>query len=136
MTHIILGEINISPLLEAHATLGEALSQVQSTLERDGAIQRFEYCFELAWKTLQRVLHHQGLTTANSPREVFRLSAQAGLIDDVEQWFVFLNHRNNTVHAYNARLADDIFAAVPAFAIAFQSLLNILLFLQRTAQLT
>jgi len=58
------------------------------------------------------------------------------LIDDVEQWFVFLNHRNNTVQTYNARLADDIFAAVPAFVIAFQSLLNILLFLQRTAQLT
>ena len=127
MTHIILGEINISPLLEARATLEEALSQVQSTLERDGAIQRFEYCFELAWKTLKRVLHHQGLTTANSPREVFRLSAQAGLIDDVEQWFVFLNHRNNTVHTYNARLANDIFAAVPAFDAALKKLIDMLL---------
>lgn len=127
MSMMHMAEINISPLLEAKSSLDESLSRVCSPLERDGVIQRFKCCFELAWKTLKRVLHHQGLTTANSPREVFRLSAQAGLIDDVEQWFVFLNHRNNTVYTYNDRLANDIFAAVPAFDAALKKLIDTLL---------
>jgi nucleotidyltransferase substrate binding protein (TIGR01987 family) len=40
-------------------------------LERDGAIQRFEYCYDLAWKTLKQYLQRQGLIDLNSPKSVF-----------------------------------------------------------------
>jgi len=43
---------------QAHATLEEALQiRKPSKLERDGAIQRFEYTFEACWKTCQHYLH-------------------------------------------------------------------------------
>jgi len=43
---------------KAHAILEEALQiKNPSKLERDGAIQRFEYTFEACWKTCQQYLH-------------------------------------------------------------------------------
>ncbi len=112
--HLLFNQINISPLLKATETFDEALQQADTPLTRDGAIQRFEYCFELAWKTMKRILKYRGIIM-NSPREVFRSAGQEGLIESVEQWLIFLEHRNNTVHTYNAELADEIFAALPAF---------------------
>ena len=33
--------------------LNEALMATETDLSRDAAIQRFEFCFELAWKVIQ-----------------------------------------------------------------------------------
>lgn len=112
--HLLFDQINISPLLKAAETFDEAMQQANTPLTRDGAIQRFEYCFELAWKTMKRILKYRGIII-NSPREVFRNAGQEGLITSVEQWLIFLEHRNNTIHTYNAELADEIFAALPTF---------------------
>jgi hypothetical protein len=45
---LIAGEIDIDPLLKASNSFRSALTQVTSDLTRDGAIQRFEYTFELS----------------------------------------------------------------------------------------
>ena len=50
----------------ALARLGEALSAPKSDLVRDAAIQRFEFTFELAWKTMKLWLAGQGLQAENS----------------------------------------------------------------------
>lgn len=39
---------------------------------RDGVIQRFEFCVELAWKTLREYLLDQGYTEINSPKSVMK----------------------------------------------------------------
>jgi len=45
----------IQPFEKALLTLEEALSRPQlDDLMRDGAIQRFEYCVELSWKTSKK----------------------------------------------------------------------------------
>ena len=41
---------------------------------RDGTIQRFEFCTELAWKTMREYLLDQGYTNINSPKEVITTS--------------------------------------------------------------
>ena len=42
-------------------------------LEKEGVIQRFEYCFELAWKTVKDYLEAGGLTFAVvTPRQVLK----------------------------------------------------------------
>jgi nucleotidyltransferase substrate binding protein (TIGR01987 family) len=59
---------------------------------RDGVIQRFEYTFELVWKSLQRHLKFSGVSTG-SPKGVFRASVQSQLIENIEDWFEFLKSR-------------------------------------------
>ena len=47
-------ESKLATYEQALKTFEEALLENPSQLERDGAIQRFEYSFDLAWKTLKR----------------------------------------------------------------------------------
>lgn len=77
-------------------------------LIRDGLIQRFEFTFELAWKTLKSVFEDEGLIGLNSPKTVFREAFAAGLIENDELWLSMLNDRNSTAHIYSERLAIEI----------------------------
>ena len=111
---IIMGEINITPLIKAHTTLKAGKAQAENELERDGVIQRFEYTYELVWKTLQKIIAYKGVV-ANSPRDVFREAARLGIIDDPIEWFDFLKARNLTTHTYNQITAQEIFDTIPLF---------------------
>lgn len=110
----ILGELNITPLLKAQKTFELSLKEAHSALERDGAIQRFEYTYELVWKTLKRILNFKGIDI-NNPRDVFREAAKQKFIEDATIWFVFLKQRNLTVHTYNQDCAAEIFSYLPQF---------------------
>lgn len=111
---IILEHIVITPLLKAQATFNKALLEPKTDLNRDGCIQRFEFCFELAWKTLKRILAYKGIEV-NNPRDVFREAARSALVDDPAIWFKFLESRNNTVHTYNEETAEEIYKVLPRF---------------------
>ena len=53
--------------------LESALQQKQfSVLEKDGVIKRFEFTFELAWKTLQDKLYDQGYLSTKGPKQVIK----------------------------------------------------------------
>ena len=91
---------------------------------RDGAIQRFEYTYELAWKTMKRALEDANEPPAATRRDLFRQAWEAGLIDDPQAWQVFHEARNDTSHAYRAEYADRVFQAVPAFAEACGALVE------------
>lgn len=93
-------------LERAYKQLDEAMSRVEqlSNLEKEGLIQRFEYTFELAWKTLKDYLESQEVT-AGYPREVIKSAFHYGLIKDGEVWMDMLEKRNLMAHTYDeARL--------------------------------
>ena len=77
-------------------------------LQRDGLVQRFEFTFELSWKTLKTIFEDEGLTGLNSPKPVLREAFSAGLIEDNELWLLMLNDRNSTSHIYNEKLSIEI----------------------------
>ena len=54
-----------------------------SDLEKEGMVQRFEYTFELAWKTLKDYLEEQQVN-AKFPREVIKQSFHYEIIQDGE----------------------------------------------------
>jgi len=86
---------------------------------RDGVIQRFEYCYEISAKTLRRTLKEMSiadfdLETAHY-KEILRIAAKKGLIDDPEAWFDYRNSRNKTSHAYDDEVAQEVFEAIPRF---------------------
>lgn len=100
---------------QALKTFKDALLEHPSQLERDGAIQRFEYCFDLSWKTLKRYLEKQGLMDLNSPRNVFSAAYSVKIIDDEVSWSTILLRRNASVHTYNQTLADNLFSELPDY---------------------
>lgn len=119
---IICNHIDVSPLLKAFKKLEEAPS-ASTELEEEGAIQRFEYTFELFWKTLKRVLAFKG-KTVNSPRETFREAAAENLIDGPTIWFEYLELRNLASHTYNEANADKIFAKIPEIIVTMRPALK------------
>lgn len=111
---LILNEIDITPLLTAYQQFHDALPIAKSDLEKAGVIQYFKFTYELAWKTLRRILIVRG-KVLNSPKPIFREAALEDLINSPELWFDFLEDRNTTVHTYNKKVAEAIFNDLPAF---------------------
>lgn len=55
-------------------------------LEKEGVIQRFEYTFELAWKSLKDKMENDGIVLERiSPKNVLRQAFQARYIDAIEK---------------------------------------------------
>lgn len=71
-----------------------------SVLEKEGLIQRFEYTFELAWKTLKDYLESQEVVV-RFPREVIKAAFHYELIQDGETWMDMLEKRNLLAHTYD-----------------------------------
>ncbi len=95
----------------ALAGLEEAVQQAQSELEIDGAIQRFEFTFELYWKLLKVFLEQQGILV-RTPRDSFKEAYRLGILDDETTCLQMLDDRNATVHMYDAALSREIFQRI------------------------
>ncbi|HYD21416.1 MAG TPA: nucleotidyltransferase substrate binding protein [Flavipsychrobacter sp.] len=92
----------------AHDMEFEALSE----LEKEGLIQRFEYTFELAWKTLQDLLEHKGYKDIAGPNPVLAQALKDGYITDEKGWRNMKRSRELTSHTYNNQTADEIAKSV------------------------
>ena len=97
-----------------------ALLRLQTALEKeadlddmylDATIQRFEFCFELAWKLMKAVLEYEGIEV-NSPHSGIREGWKQGLISDAEAWLDMMEKRNLSSHTYDENVARDIYHEV------------------------
>ena len=112
----------VGQLERAVARFSDALAQETNDYIRDTAIQRFEFTFELAWKTLKVLLEEKGLTTY-APRDSIKGAFQVGLIPDNPTWLEMIKLRNLTSHTYNEGTAKEIFDALPRILVLFNELL-------------
>ncbi len=85
----------------------DVLRQPRDEYMRDSAIQRFEFCYELTWKSLKQYCDASGAPVF-SPRDAFRTAFRLGLIADGAEWLRMVEDRNRTTHTYNERVADAI----------------------------
>jgi len=84
-------------------------------LEKEGVIQRFEYSFELAWKTLKDFLEEDGLNIIPvTPRQVIKEAFAAKMLADGQVWIDMLNHRNLLTHTYNETVFEKTVDAIAA----------------------
>ncbi|MBF0153107.1 MAG: nucleotidyltransferase substrate binding protein [Magnetococcales bacterium] len=110
--------------------LGYALDRLQEALSRDvrtdsmvldATIQRFEFCVELTWKTLKKLLEAEG-ENAKTPKQALQKAYAAEWIHDEKLWISMLLDRNLTSHTYKESLARDIHARIPGYCQAMRQL--------------
>ena len=102
----------IADLASAVRRLSQALDQPESELVRDASIQRFEFCFELAWKSIQAVARLEG-QDCTSPRTAFSVAWRNEWIADEAAWLDMLDARNKTSHTYRESMAREVFQGLP-----------------------
>ncbi len=104
-------------LTNANKRLKEAVTAYKNnpdnSLYRDALIQRFEFTFELAWKTTAEILRDHGVVLEIvSPRTVLQSAFSVGYVTDEETWLQILEARNLMSHIYDEEtaieIADDI----------------------------
>lgn len=98
-------------------------------LERDAAITRFNFTFELIWKTARSVLierHGQERPLSGSPKSIIRECRIAGWLTD-EQTSAMLkmaDDRNLAVHVYSEETAETIYGRLADHARLLDVLLS------------
>lgn len=87
----------------ALSQLNEACAKEEYTsLERAGLVHTFGFSFEMAWKTLKKLLYYEGIDL-KAPRKVIKTSFELGYIneEDCELFLEALIQRNVLSHTYN-----------------------------------
>lgn len=108
-------KINLGPFSKALKSLTLVLKEHKTDIVRDATIQRFEYTFELSWKLLKRYIESEHNVIESSIKNILRESGKLGLIDNVEDWFCYLDARNSTSHTYNETTAEEVFDVAKKF---------------------
>lgn len=100
-------KLDLSRLIKAQKVFEKFRQDMQDDRDKAGAVQAFEFCYELSWKMMKRFLAARGEETG-SPKDTFRKAAIEKLIDDPEVWFNFQKKRNLTTHTYEQENLDKI----------------------------
>jgi nucleotidyltransferase substrate binding protein (TIGR01987 family) len=116
--------LDLTPLENAIARLSEGLvlhnNNPDTTIIRDGLIQRFEFTYELSHKMLKRALE----ATAASPErydhmpfaDLIRTGSEQGLLaTGWPAWRQFRDMRAKTSHSYDEKIALTVLQGIPAF---------------------
>lgn len=101
----------------AYALLREICDrQRQEELEqiaKEGMIQRFEFCMELAWKTIKDYMEYENFVFPEVfPSAVIREAGNARLIDRPDLWLEALDDRNKMSHTYDFKKFEQVIERV------------------------
>ena len=118
-----VAHIDIENLLKARDRFEDFRRNLSTDQDRAGAIQAFEFSYELAWKTIKRVLNEKGVTV-NSPRDAFREAATNQLITDPKMWFSFIEKRNISSHTYDEEKVLNVISIFEHFSQALTELID------------
>ena len=78
-------------------------------LGKEGMVQRFEYCAELAWKTIKDYLEDRGLVLPQiTPRAVIKEAVAAKLIERGDDWMNLIDSRNEMSHTYDFKRFEAV----------------------------
>lgn len=100
-------------LINATNRLKEALQEKENEITIDGTLHRYEFTFELAWKTLKDYLEYLGISAnTGSPREVIKESFAHNIIENGEIWIKMMLARNSLSHLYDEESSRQIYKEI------------------------
>lgn len=98
--------------------LQEALEEESNDIIIDGVLHRYEFTFELAWKTMKDYLEYMGITQKiGSPREVIQSAFSHGIIEDGNVWIEMMLARNQLSHLYEEETSRKIYEDIKKYYI-------------------
>ncbi len=122
--------LDLSPLENAVAQLEDGLVQFDSHIVREfpqirnqmraGAIQAFEFTYELSVGMIKRYLEQVSANPEEvdglSFQDLIRRAGQQGLVrSELEAWMRHRANRGTTSHTYNEERAERVFQGIPEF---------------------
>jgi nucleotidyltransferase substrate binding protein (TIGR01987 family) len=122
--------LDLVPLKNAIAQLEGAMNLLQTDLPKKepglavhlqaGAIQAFEFTYELCFKMLKRFLQETEPNPSEISlltfRDMMRLGYERELLKaELPEWENFRKNRGTTSHTYDQRKAEEVLAGIPAF---------------------
>ncbi len=119
------GTLNISALENAEKKLKEMLLRYEKESDdeavRDSVIQRFEFAYSIALKTLRKYFIERAFVLEEvnqmSFNEMIRTASQLNLLSsNLEKWTVFREMRNMTSHTYDEEIALQVLSIIPDFS--------------------
>ena len=114
--------------------LKESLSQEKNDFIRDSIIKRFEFAFELGWKSAKIYLRDKQGVDVFSPKECFRESRKNSLLsaEETEIFLIMTDERNSIVHDYDQKLSQILSEKIRADY--YSRLNNLLQVLEKNVQ--
>lgn len=106
----------------ALARLNGVLAEPKTEIVRDAAIKRFEFTFDLSWKTMRAFLDERKGISCNSPKECIREAYRQGLIGYDVLWIQMTDWRNRIVHEYSEEFADELYEKLPKLSELFNQM--------------
>ena len=119
------GTLNISALENAEKKLKEMLLRYEKESDdeavRDSVIQRFEFTYSIALKTLRKYFIERAFVLEEvnqmSFNEMIRTASQLNLlVSNLEKWTVYREMRNMTSHTYDEEIALQVVGIIPDFS--------------------
>lgn len=103
----------------------ENLNSIGEDLIKNGKIQKFEYCAELAWKISKIHVELFHGVISNSPKSVYKTMFQLAIISESEYLALIktIEDRNLLSHIYKESMYKEVFDKLPAHLLAFQCLI-------------
>ena len=118
------GTFSISALENAHKRLGDVLKifveNENDDIVRDSVIQRFEFTYSIALKTLKKYFEGVAFVMEDVQQmtfnQVIRVANRLDLLHfELDKWTEFRQMRNLTSHTYDEEVARKVVAVVPDF---------------------
>jgi nucleotidyltransferase substrate binding protein (TIGR01987 family) len=104
--------LDLTPLKNALQSLDLALSKNKDEFIRDSVIQRFEFTYELAWKSMFYWMRDQGEKVPEMQKPIIQAAFRCELIVSPEIWEEMKDQRDETSHTYNEAKAVSVSALV------------------------
>jgi nucleotidyltransferase substrate binding protein (TIGR01987 family) len=116
----------VSSLESALNASFENLDSIGNDLIKNGKIQKFEYCAELAWKISKMYLELSEGIMSNSPKGVYKSMFQSALITENEFLSLFktIEDRNLLSHVYKEEMYESVYENLKSHLLAFKTLLG------------
>lgn len=100
---------------------------IELDIYKNACIQKFEYCAELGWKTVKRILDELGGESPNAPKLVYR-HYFLNLFSDEEMTdalFQTINDRNLLSHVYKESVFDEVYERLPVHLSTLKQLVTL-----------